>query len=394
MSPISEIISRTRESKSRKPLHECLEEVIQNGLSSGQFKPGQKISMIEEVAGQWNVSRATVQQALQVLAAKGLLVRRPRAGTFLAERPHVATNGTGRSVSLVVPDIQLPEFAALARGIEDAAHEQGMSVVVSSTDHDAARYEQALSRQIEANVSGICMVPPLGYALPMDLLGRLHHSGIPVVTCFRSLYELTGWPMIRTDGYYCMHLLASHLADIGRKRIAFCGFAPNPMSSSRETQMGHYGFLMGLLEHGIVPNPNEMLLLSQLPMGEPESVRSKLELRQRIAAWLGKHPQFDAVCCTHDQEALMVLDVLKKLGRRVPEDVAVTGTGNLARFLGIGPHELTTVDANMAEFGRQFSRRMLDSRSGAAAAAPPAIDVRGKLLIGRSTAGSNTGTTK
>jgi LacI family transcriptional regulator len=394
MPPISEIISKARASKSRKPLHVCLEEVIQSGLRSGQLKPGQKISMIAEVAGEWNVSRATVQQAFQVLAAKGLLVRRPRAGTFLAEQPQKATNGTGHGVSVIVPDIQLPEFAALARGVEDAAHEQGLSVVVCSTDHDSQRYEQALARQIEAGVFGILMVPPLGYALPMELLLRLHGSGIPVVTCFRSLYEMTGWPMIRTDGYHCMHLLASHLAGIGRKRIAFCGFGPNPMSNSRETQMGHYGFLMGLLEHGIVPNPHERLLLPQSPMDDAESIRSKVEQRQRIAAWLGKHPHFDAVCCTHDQEALMVLDVLKKLGRRVPDDVAVTGTGNLARFLGIGPHELTTVDANMAEFGRQFYRMVLEMRGGGLGAVPPAVDVRGKLLIGRSTAGSSQLTAK
>lgn len=388
MSAITELIRHSKQSHTGKPLHECIEEALHRGLNVGQLKPGQKITLVDEVAHQWNVSRATVQQSMQVLAAKGVVVRKPRAGTFLASLPTLRGNGVSRSVSLVVPDIQIPEFASLARGIEDSVHEQGLSVVVCSTDYDLKRYEHALTRQIEAGVYGIFMAPPMGKPLPLELITRLHRSGIPVVTCYRSLYEMTGWPMIRTDGYQTMYMLASHLMDIGRRRIGFCGFQSHPKSTDKEPQMGHYGFLMALLERGTPPSPGEALFLAQVQTDDRADHQFMADQRQKIVQWISDHPQMDAICCTHDQWALIVLDVLKKLGRRVPDDVAVTGTGNLARFLGIGQHELTTADVDAPEFGRQFCRLISEVRAGHPLARS-VVEVHGRLILGRSTVGQH-----
>ena len=160
------MISEEAKSEPRqKALHEEIEEIIFAGIRSGKLKPGQKLVLVDQMVKKWKVSRATVQQSMQVLAAKGLIFRKPKAGTFISEGVlDIAEGGwrKTRCICLIVPALQTVEFAALARGVEDAAHDNNLSVIVSSTDNDLTRYEQVITRHIDSGVLGIFMVPPIG----------------------------------------------------------------------------------------------------------------------------------------------------------------------------------------------------------------------------------------
>ena len=70
---------------------------------------------------------------------------------------------------------------------------------------------------------------------------------------------------------------------------------------------------------------------------------------QRIASEMRELPE--AIVCSNDQMALGVLDVLERLGIRVPEDVLVTGFDGIAAGRHSRP-TLTTVHQPMAELGR------------------------------------------
>ena len=48
--------------------------------------PGEQIPSLDQLAAEYQVSRATVQRAVKMLTDEGLLVTRPRWGTFVAER--------------------------------------------------------------------------------------------------------------------------------------------------------------------------------------------------------------------------------------------------------------------------------------------------------------------
>lgn len=64
---------------------------IAGGLRSrilfGDLAPGEQLPSQHELAGQYEVARATVQAALRVLREEGLIVSRKGAGNFVAVRP-------------------------------------------------------------------------------------------------------------------------------------------------------------------------------------------------------------------------------------------------------------------------------------------------------------------
>jgi DNA-binding GntR family transcriptional regulator len=55
-------------------------------VMEADWLPGEQVPSLDQLAAEYQVSRATVQRAVKVLTDEGVLVTRPRWGTFVAER--------------------------------------------------------------------------------------------------------------------------------------------------------------------------------------------------------------------------------------------------------------------------------------------------------------------
>ncbi len=80
-------------------LHQRIGADICGKIRSGEWPPGFRIPFEHELTRQYGCARATVNKAVQALAAAGLVERRRRAGTFVA-RPRI------QSALLEIPDIE------------------------------------------------------------------------------------------------------------------------------------------------------------------------------------------------------------------------------------------------------------------------------------------------
>lgn len=67
------------------PLYYQLYQLLLEKMRSGEWLPGSSISTEKELAEQYDLSRATVRQAIQQLVSDGYLVRRQGLGTFVAK---------------------------------------------------------------------------------------------------------------------------------------------------------------------------------------------------------------------------------------------------------------------------------------------------------------------
>ncbi|MCI3180302.1 histidine utilization repressor [Caulobacter sp. CCUG 60055] len=80
-------------------LHQRIRGDIEARILSGAWAPGHRIPFEHELMVEYGCSRMTVNKAISALADVGLVVRRRRAGSFVA-RPRI------QSVVLDIPDIQ------------------------------------------------------------------------------------------------------------------------------------------------------------------------------------------------------------------------------------------------------------------------------------------------
>ena len=81
------------------PLYEQLTEQIRADIEQGVYAPGEKIPTEMNLCKKYNVSRATVRNALAQLETSGLIVRKQGKGTFIRENKLVRNISINSSFS-------------------------------------------------------------------------------------------------------------------------------------------------------------------------------------------------------------------------------------------------------------------------------------------------------
>jgi GntR family transcriptional regulator len=71
----------------RMPPSRQLAAIIRAQIQSGELEPGAALPSIVTLASQHQVATGTVQKALRILKAEGLVESEPGYGTFVVERP-------------------------------------------------------------------------------------------------------------------------------------------------------------------------------------------------------------------------------------------------------------------------------------------------------------------
>lgn len=360
-----------------------LEQMIREAISRGDLKPGQRLGSAKQLAKYWNASYGAVRQSLETLAAKGIVERRPRAGTFVSSETETSAvrSDSANIIGLLVPDIRDPEYSTIARHLQDAGHKARFEVLVSSTDNERERYDQSIQRHLQAGVGGLILVSPQQARISLQTLMELEKSGVPIVNYAKAM-DVVSWPTVQTDLAKSVYLPVQHLCQLGRKRIAYLSYSA---VEAHRIQM-LYGLYRAIAEAGL--NASNVIEYSLNDSFYLNGWSDRAALQQVLSKWLDENPGIDAICCQHAHIAASVLSVLKQRGVRVPEDVAVTGTGNLGEHFGILPGELTTVDTCIDKAAEEMVRLLQIKDAPAAKDQPSVIAIQPRLLVGRSTVGS------
>ena len=78
-----------QERKRRSMTWQSVQEEVLNRIQAGIWRPGQMIPTEAELATEFACARATINRALQALAATGMIERRRKVGTRVSSRPPV-----------------------------------------------------------------------------------------------------------------------------------------------------------------------------------------------------------------------------------------------------------------------------------------------------------------
>ena len=127
--------------------------------------------------------------------------------------------GRSRSIGLVVLDVRNPFFTDVARGAEDRAAEEGMTILLGNSDENADRERAYLDLFEEQRVAGV-LISPLADDLPR--LQRLRDRGTTVVLVDREVPDRS-FSSVAVDDVVGGYLAVRHLIETGRRRIAFVG---------------------------------------------------------------------------------------------------------------------------------------------------------------------------
>ena len=217
--------------------------------------------------------------------------------------------GRSRSIGLIVLDVRNPFFTEVARGAEDRAAEEQMTILLGNSDENADRERSYLDLFEEQRVHGV-LISPLGD--DETRLQRLRSRETPVVLVDRVSGDRS-LSSVSVDDVVGGELAVRHLIETGRRRIAFVG-GPASIRQVADRLEGARRAVGAADDASLEVVPTESLtVLEGRAAGE--------SIRERPAA---ERP--DAVFAANDLLAMGVLQAFNMLGSvRVPEDIALIG---------------------------------------------------------------------
>lgn len=178
--------------------------------------------VINGQAGARRISPATVARVEAVVERYGYRPNQQAAGL---------RRGQSRCLGFILPDLENPSYARLAKLLEQRARAAGYQLLVASSDDDPASERQLLelfrSRRCDALIVASCL-PPDDPTYP-----RLIEAGLPVIAVDRAL-DPAHVRSVVSDDHQAAIQLTQTLLDPPPRHIALIGArAELPISQAR-----------------------------------------------------------------------------------------------------------------------------------------------------------------
>src|ERR1700686_767239 len=258
-------------------------------------------------------------------------------------------NGVARGLKLrqtlvlavVIPDITNPFFAAMFRGIEDGATPRGYQVLLCNPDGIPERQRAHLHSLAARRVDGVILASTF---LKDPAVRWLRHQRTPYVLVNRFSEDGVD-PFVGSDDVTGATLATQHLIGLGHVRIGHLAGQPTVSTGVLRRR----GFQAALAEAGLPASPE-----LQVESGFVEE--GGIQGTERLLA-LSEPPT--AVFSVTDMVAVGVYPAARRVGLRVPEDIAVIGYNDIPLAGRLIPG-LTTVHVPIHEFGSAAARVLLE----------------------------------
>lgn len=281
----------------------------------------------------------------------------------------------GRSHTLAVVGYGLGYYgpSRVLTGVERRANELGFSLLLSlvrepETNDGETILHQLVGRQVDGI---IWAVPEIGENRDR-LAEQMHRLSVPVV--FINMQPRPGVAVAAIDNYLGGRLAAAHLIEQGCRNIGLIAGPPSWWEARQREQ----GWREVMQEHGLL---DEAGLDARKVTGDWYHASGAAGLEELLR----RSPGLEAVFACNDAMAAGALQAARKLGRRVPQDLAIVGFDDAPEAAFTYP-ALTTIQQPLVELGGQavdLLNRILEAGSGSeetenslAISMPPKIVVR------------------
>lgn len=333
-----------------KTKYAALMENLKGDILSGKIKPGEKLPSENELSARYEISRHTVRKALGILANEGYITAEHGRGTFCSERMRHTKNS--RNIAVITTYLSDYIFPRVLQGVDQVLTENGYSIILKNTGNSRAKEVRCLEDILTKDIDGLIIEPSKSqmYCKHQHLYERLDEYRIPYVFIQGIFPQMEQKPYVLMDDCQGGYLLTKYLIGLGHRRIAGIFKVDDIQGQDR-----HKGYVRALQEAGMAYDPDVVIWFHT----EDRTVKPISEITRMVKAGV----DIDAVVCYNDQIAMEAIRVLKIAGKRVPEDISVTGYDNSA-IAQSGHVKLTTIAHPQEKLGRMAAELLLSCIRG------------------------------
>ncbi len=333
------------------------------------------MSTLLDVARRAGVSPMTVSRVVNG-SAKVSPRLRARVEQALAETGYMP-NTLARSlrakrtdtIALLLPDMTNPFFTTLAHGVEAAAREAGITMILANSDERPDEEQRLVQMLLQRQVDGLLVAPAGSGAEAIELC---RERGVHLVIVDRRPQGGEA-DVVRADSVGGALALGRLLVGLGHRDMAIlAGPATVPIAVDRVD-----GFRQAVVDEAGLPAPLVLHGKFSIDSGHEMASAAMQAVPRPTAVFAGNN--FIAIGATH---------AFDELGIRVPEDVAVVAFDDLPEAMVLFPF-LTVAAQPAFDMGRESVAMLLD-RLANPGRPPREVVLPVELVVRRSSGGPVT----
>lgn len=180
-------------------------------------------------------------------------------------------------------------------------------------------------------------------------IDKLKATGLPVVDSFCHLKN-QGFIGVDLDHAHVAKIAAEYFIRRGFRSLAYCGFKGTGYSDEYFASFSRVAAKAGLgcAEYNVMEPPSDAAFYSLRPRVPTNA--------QKLQAWLKALPPQTAIFCATDLRAYNVIKICQKIGRKVPDDLAVMGMDNDTVLCACAMPSITSIDPDAFGIGYAAAR--------------------------------------
>lgn len=318
-------------------------------------RAGVSLSTISKVLnGRHDVSAATRERVEGMLAEHGYLRRK-------------SAQSDSRLVELVFHELEAAWSMEIIRGVENVAAEHGMSVVLTESGSRHAPGPEWIEGVMRRRPVGVVLVFS---DLPAQYREMLRSRAIPFVIIDPAGDPSPDVPSIGSANWSGGLMATRHLIEQGHTKIAAITGPDDMMCSHARID----GFRSAMNSAGLTIEPD------WIRFGDFHTTGGELHGRELLE----RDDRPTAIFAGSDLQALGVLEAVRALGLRVPEDLSIVGYDDIPMAKWVSPR-LTTIRQPLRRMGEEATRLVL-RMADAPLDSVPRMDLATSLVVRESTA--------
>lgn len=329
---------------------------------------------MEEIARLAGVSKATVSRVVNGKDGVGEKKRR-QIQNLLDELkydadsnlPTMAARMRLKTIGLIIPDITNPFFGEMARVIGTRLNEKGYSLILGDSLFSVRTEGKWIQDFVSKKVDGIIIAPVGDH--PSEDFSLMEKFHVPCILLDNYLEDVPNCGIVTTDNELAVYMACEYFVNSGVDKIAFIGGKGKSKVAADRLK----GYHTALTQFGI---PFEKELVRSGDYTVDSGYRAILEMESAGI-------QYSAVICANDLMALGVMNALKELSYRIPDDVQVMGYDNIFFSQYMAP-ALSTIQHPIIEMGRTAADLMLQAVEEKAEIYP-FVKLKTRLLLRQTT---------
>lgn len=329
-----------------QPKWQALGKYLAQKVVQGVYKPGEVLPSENYLAKSTGFARSTVRQAFSQLEKDGLVRRVQGKGTIVSAHQIHSNNQSLHAFGLIVPEIRRTLYPSLIKGFDDGASQVYHQVLICNTNNNIDKQGNIILQLLDKGISGVALVPTIVSATPLQHIRYLQANKIPVIFCHRSVKGAKA-PCISWKVEDVGRIAGEAFIKNGHSKIMYFGRYRYQISQIHERS------LRQVLEENGLSLPQNRVLYGRSSEGADEDADTEQLLRNALE----QSDPPTAILCNDDTEAERVYWIATQLGRKVPDDLAIIGFGDIYRDT-IFRKQLTSVVIDEFQLGRKASNEL------------------------------------